>query len=114
MTLETATGETMSLSEFYVRKWELVKQTCQSMDCIDPNTIDEVYQPIVDILQRSQREQAQSIDEFFNHEDRHDSGNWGMLLKRAYDSKNGAEEERVIKVIKEVHEAFCQCYSEIG
>ncbi|MEP7289261.1 MAG: hypothetical protein ABI947_26210 [Chloroflexota bacterium] len=117
MQITTASGETLSLVEFYEKKRHLLKRVLGPLNVIDTRDIDGLYDQIFHFLV-APNGAATTIDDFINHPTRRGTGNWGHILRNAYIDAGGTvgakDPQTVHKVVGEVHQALVKRYVAAG
>jgi hypothetical protein len=115
MKLETATGEKMSLAEFYERKRIYMHQHLIDFPNILPRDIDDVYMSLIRMLVPPSGRVAETPEEYIADPTRRSTGNWGKILRDAFIAEGGTlgehNPEAVLKVANRVHEALVKRYS---
>ena len=105
----TAAGE-MSLSAYYARKRAFMKRELSHL--VDESEVDRVYDGFDAALTG---EGARTIAEFLGDGPRAGQGNWGRLLRQAYEEAGGVSGAKcpaaVAAVVRQVHQALVGRYA---
>ncbi|MCA9903067.1 MAG: hypothetical protein KC547_04345 [Anaerolineae bacterium] len=116
MTLVTATGEQMRLSEFYEMKRRFMHRAMAHIDEVAPRDIDEVYMSLQRMLEPPSGQAAETIDEYICDAKKRSTGNWGRILRNAFVEAGGVpgthNPDAVLTVVRKVHEALRKRYLE--
>lgn len=115
--VRTATGERMTLAEFYDMKRRFIHKALFDVDVdIRPRDIDDVYVSLVRMLEPPHGHKAQTIRQFIAHPKLKSTGNWGQILRDRFVELGGSPGEHrpeiVLKIVHEMHEALKQRYLE--
>ncbi len=112
--IETATGEQMTLSEFYEMKRIYMHRRLPDLASIRPRDIDEVYGSIQRMLNPPGGESAQTIEQYISSPRLRSTGNWGMILRNAYLEEGGTlgsqDSAAVLRVVNRMHNALKNRY----
>jgi hypothetical protein len=113
--LETASGKTMTLPEFYEMKRRYMHRHLIDVPAIKPRDIDDVYMSISRMLEPPSGRVAQTPEEYIADPTRRSTGNWGRILRNAFIDEGGTpgehNPEAVLRVSNRVHEALVKRYS---
>ncbi len=114
--VQTASGSTLSLVEFYEKKRRLLKRVLGPLNVLDTRDIDGLYDRIYHFLV-APNGAATTIDDFLNHPTRRGTGNWGRILRDAFVQAGGTvgakDPASVHKVIEQLHDALVKRYGPI-
>jgi len=114
MTLTTAGGRQMRLSEFYSLKRRFMHAALEEIDEVMPREIDEVYTSLERMLEPLSGHEAETIQQYINDPKLRSTGNWGRILRNAYIEQGGVPGDHcpdaVLKVVQETHAALHQRY----
>lgn len=113
----TATGERMTLAEFYDMKRRFMHKALFDIDVvIPPREIDDVYISLERMLEPPHGHHAQTIEQFIANPKLKSTGNWGQILKNAFIELGGSPGEHrpdiVLKIVHQMHEALRLRYLE--
>ncbi len=115
ITVTTATGETMTIPEFYEMKRLYMHRHLIDYEGIMPRDIDEVYMSMLRMLNPPSGRVASTPEEYIADPARRSTGNWGKILRDAFIDEGGTpgdhNPEAVLKVANRVHEALIQRYT---
>lgn len=115
MVLETATGEKMSLAEFYEKKRLYMHRHLIDFPNILPRDVDDVYMSMNRMLVPPSGRVAETPEEYIADPTRRSTGNWGKILRDTFIAEGGTpgehNPEAVLKVANRVHEALVKRYS---
>ncbi|MCA9911846.1 MAG: hypothetical protein KC496_00790 [Anaerolineae bacterium] len=115
VTIETATGKTMTLPEFYEMKRLYMHKHLIDVPGVAPRDIDEVYMSMNRMLAPPSGRVAQTPEEYVEDPTRRSTGNWGKILRDAFIEEGGTPGEHnpdaVLRVTNRVHEALVKRYS---
>jgi hypothetical protein len=110
VTLTTATGEQLTLAEFYEKKRRFMHRALNDVSDIAPRDIDDVYMSLVRMMEPPSGHSAQTIEQFLIDTKLRSTGNWGMILRNAYLEAGGVLgkhcPEAVLSVVNRTHEAL--------
>ena len=110
MVLETATGEEMTLAEFYERKRRYLHRSLTENVLISPRDIDEVYHSLQRMLAPPSGQTAQTVEQYITDYKLRSTGNWGLILRNSFIEEGGTlgtyNPEAVQRVVNRVHEAL--------
>jgi len=113
--VETATGQRMSLPEFYEMKRKYMHRSLIDVPNIQPRDIDDVYMSINRMIDPPSGRIATAPEEYIADPTRRSTGNWGKILRDAFIAEGGTPGEHnpdaVLRVTNRVHEALLQRYS---
>ena len=114
MTLRTATGEEMSLAEFYDRKRVYMHQALFDVPGISPRNIDDVYMSFIRMLEPASGRVAQTIEQYIVDPKLRSTGNWGQILRNAFLEAGGVvgkfQPNEVLQVVNRIHNALRERY----
>ncbi|MEM6529194.1 MAG: hypothetical protein AAF653_12930, partial [Chloroflexota bacterium] len=114
MTLRTAAGTEMSLAEFYDRKRLFMHRALVDVPNIAPRDIDDVYTSLVRMLAPPSRRIAETIEQYVADPKLRSTGNWGRILRDAFEEEGGTPGEHnpqaVLRVVHRIHDALRQRY----
>ncbi len=112
--IRTATGEEMTLSDFYERKRRFMHRALADIAEVTPRDIDEVYTSLSRMLAPPSGLSAQTPEEFIIDPKLRSTGNWGLILRNAYLEEGGVLGEHhpdaVLRVVNRVHDALIARY----
>jgi hypothetical protein len=115
-TVTTATGEEMTLAEFYQLKRKFMHHALADLDEVAPRDIDDVYMSFARMLEPLSGQAAQTVHQYICDSKRRSTGNWGMILRNAYLEAGGVLGARcpdaVLTVVKQVNHALRERYAE--
>jgi hypothetical protein len=111
----TASGERMTLAEFYEKKRIFMHRALYDIDVnIPPRDIDDVYVSLARMLEPPHGHTAQTIKQFIADPKLKSTGNWGQVLKNAFIELGGSPGEHrpdlVLNIVHQMHEALCERY----
>jgi hypothetical protein len=110
ITLETATGQQMSLVEFYEMKRVYMHKHLPDLAGIRPRDIDEVYGSINRMLAPLSGQSAQTVEQYISDPKLRSTGNWGQILRNSFMEEGGILGERnpaaVLRVTNRIHDAL--------
>jgi hypothetical protein len=113
--VETASGKTMTLPEFYEMKRRYMHRNLIDIPAIKPRDIDDVYMSISRMLEPPSGRVAETPEEYIADPTRRSTGNWGRILRNAFIDEGGTpgehNPEAVLRVSNRVHEALVKRYS---
>ncbi|MGV2438178.1 MAG UNVERIFIED_CONTAM: hypothetical protein LVT10_27580 [Anaerolineae bacterium] len=89
MTLKTATGEEMSLAEFYDRKRVYMHKALFDVPGISPRNIDDVYMSFIRMLEPASGRVAHTIEQYIVDPKLRSTGNWGKSCANAFLEEGG-------------------------
>jgi hypothetical protein len=110
--ITTATGQSMTLSEFYEMKRVFMHKALLKVDSVDitPRDIDDVYVSLARMLTPPSGQSAQTIAQFVSDPKLKSTGNWGRILRNAFIELGGVPGSHcpdvVLQVVKQIHEAL--------
>jgi hypothetical protein len=114
ITITTAAGTEMSLSDFYELKRRYMHRALSDIIEVTPRDIDEVYTSLGRMLSPLSGHEAQTINQFINDPKLRSTGNWGRILRNAFIEVGGVpgqhQPDIVLKVVNEVHDAMTARY----
>ena len=113
--IRTTSGIAMPLHEFYEMKRNYMHQhlidTCE----VRPRDIDDVYMSLQRMLDPPSGRVAFTPEQYIHDSARRSTGNWGSILKTAFEDEGGVPGEHnpqaVLRVANRVHRALEQRYS---
>lgn len=110
MTLKTAAGTEMALAEFYDMKRRLMHRALADVPGVAPRDIDDVYASLIRMLEPPSGRSAQSIEQYVADPKLRSTGNWGLLLRHAFEEEGGVpgehNPEAVLRVVNRLHDAL--------
>jgi hypothetical protein len=113
-TIITATGDEMTLAEFYEKKRKFMHQALADLDEVAPRDIDEVYTSLERMLSPLSGQQAQTIHQYICDSKLRSTGNWGLILKNAYLEAGGVVgahcPDAVLTVVQQMNAALRERY----
>lgn len=118
MVITTATGQQMTLAEFYEMKRIFMHKALYDIDSVQitPRDIDDAYVSLSRMLHPPSGHEAQTIRDFISNPKLKSTGNWGRILRNAFLEMGGSPGEfrpdLVLKIVHEIHEALCDRYLE--
>lgn len=116
MTLVTATGEQMTLAEFYEKKRVFMHKALMNLEYVEitPRDIDDVYVSLSRMLAPPSGRSAQTILEFVSDPRLKSTGNWGRILQNAFIEAGGTPGEHrpdiVLNIVQQIHDALLARY----
>ncbi len=117
MTLRTALGTEMPLVEFYEKKRIYMHRHLFDIAGIMPRDIDEVYMSFQRMLVPPSGQSAETIEQYIVDPKLRSTGNWGRILRNAYEEEGGvvgqADHTAVLRVTNRVHRALIERYQQI-
>ncbi len=113
----TATGDRMTLVDFYEMKRRFMHKALYDIDVdIPPRDIDDVYQSLARMLEPPHGHTAQTVKQFIADPKLRSTGNWGQILKNAFIELGGSPGEHrpdlVLKIVHQMHDALRMRYIE--
>ena len=109
-TITTATGQTMTLAEFYEMKRLYMHRNLTEHVLITPRDIDEVYHSLQRMLEPPSGQVAQTVEQYITDYKLRSTGNWGRILRDAFIEEGGtlgkSNPEAVTQVINRIHAAL--------
>ncbi|NOK85988.1 MAG: hypothetical protein GFH27_549395n10 [Chloroflexi bacterium AL-W] len=116
ITLETATGEQMSLADFYERKRRYLHRHLTENVLISPRDIDEVYHSLQRMLEPPSGQSAQTVEQYITDYKLRSTGNWGLILRNTFMDEGGVpgthNPQAVQRVVNRIHEAIRARYTQ--
>lgn len=116
MTLQTATGEQISLVDFYERKRQYMHRHLTEHVLISPRDIDEVYHSLQRMLEPPSGQSAETVEQYIVDYKLRSTGNWGLILRNAFIEEGGVpgthNPQAVQRVVNRVHEAIRARYAQ--
>jgi hypothetical protein len=110
MTLITATGEQMSLADFYEKKRRFMHRIMDDVPEITPRDIDDVYTSLTRMLEPPSGHSAETIEQYIHDPKLKSTGNWGLMLRNAYEEAGGVIgghcPDAVLSVVNRIHDAL--------
>ncbi len=110
MVLTTAAGEEMSLADFYEKKRRFMHRALDDVTEITPRDIDDVYTSLTRMLEPPSGHQAQTIEQFVYDAKLKSTGNWGRILRNAFEDEGGVpgtyNPDAVLKVVNRINAAM--------
>lgn len=114
MVVTTATGDTMTLAEFYEKKRKFMHRALAEVNEVMPRDIDEVYTSLARMLEPLSGHQAQTVHQYIADSKLRSTGNWGQILKNAYLEAGGVPgshcPDAVLTVVQQINSALQQRY----
>ncbi|MEZ4669044.1 MAG: hypothetical protein R3E39_14150 [Anaerolineae bacterium] len=115
--ITTATGDHMTLAEFYEKKRIFMHRALFDIDVnIPPRDIDDVYVSMARMLEPPHGHSAQTIKQFIADPKLKSTGNWGKILKNAFLELGGSPGEHrpdlVLNIVHQMHDALRVRYLE--
>lgn len=114
LTLKTATGEELSLAEFYETKRLYMHRNLVEMAQVSPRDIDDVYSSLNRMLAPPSGRSAETIEQYICDPMLRSTGNWGRILQSAFEEEGGTRgshnPEAVLAVTNRVHAALRKRY----
>jgi hypothetical protein len=112
MTITTATGDQMTLADFYEKKRRFMHRALDAIMEITPRDIDEVYTSLSRMIDPPSGRSAQTIAQYISDPKLRSTGNWGRILRDAYVEAGGTpgahHPEAVLAVVNQIHDAMVQ------
>jgi hypothetical protein len=116
ITLKTAAGTEMSLSEFYEMKRLYMHRHLVDVTQIRPRDIDDVYASIQRMLNPPSGQRARTVEQYISDPKLRSTGNWGEILRDSYLEEGGTpgsqNSDAVLRVVKRIHTALRSRYME--
>ncbi|NWF69491.1 MAG: hypothetical protein HXY40_10430 [Chloroflexi bacterium] len=110
MLLRTATGEQISLAEFYEKKRRFMHRALDDVMEITPRDIDDVYTSLTRMMEPPSGHAAQTIEQFIYDPKLKSTGNWGRIMRDAFVAEGGTpgkhEPDAVLKVVNRINDAL--------
>lgn len=110
MVLKTATGDEMTLGEFYEMKRRFMHRALSEIMDITPRDIDDVYTSLNRMIAPLSGNSAQTIEQFVSDPKLRSTGNWGKILRDAFVEAGGTpgshNPDAVLEVVNSIHEAM--------
>lgn len=117
ITVKTAAGTEMTLSEFYEMKRLYMHKHLVDVAQIRPRDIDDVYSSIQRMLNPPSGQRAQTVEQYISDPKLRSTGNWGQILRDAFIEEGGTpgtqNSEAVLRVTKRIHNALRARYVEV-
>lgn len=114
--IETATGEHMTLAEFYERKRVYMHKHLMDVVYISPRDIDDVYMSLQRMLAPPSGQVAQTPEHYIGDYKLRSTGNWGQILRNAFIEEGGTPgthaPDIVLQVANRVHNALQNRYKD--
>lgn len=115
-TVVTATGEEMTLADFYQLKRKFMHRALVDLDEVAPRDIDDVYMSFSRMLEPLSGQAAQTIHHYICDSKRRSTGNWGMILKNAFIEAGGVPgshcPDAVLNVVRQINSALQERYAD--
>jgi hypothetical protein len=108
----TATGEEMSLAEFYERKRYFMHKALYDIESVDitPRDIDDAYVSLTRMLNPPSGHRAETIKDFISNPKVKSTGNWGLILRNRFEELGGSPGDHrpdlVLQIVHEIHDAL--------
>lgn len=116
ITIKTAAGTEMSLSEFYEMKRIYMHKHLVDVTQIRPRDIDDVYSSIQRMLNPPSGQRAQTVEQYISDPKLRSTGNWGEILRNSFIEEGGTpgsqNSDAVLRVVRRVHNALRSRYME--
>ena len=113
--IETATGQQMSLSEFYEMKRRYMHRHLIEISGISPREIDDVYMSLGRMLAPPSGRVAETVEQYIADPTCRSTGNWGLILRNSFIEEGGVpgdhNPDAVLRVANRIHDALRQRYS---
>lgn len=113
--LETATGQSFTLAEFYEMKRKYMHRYLVDVAGISPREIDDVYMSLTRMLEPPSGRVAETVEQYIYDPTRRSTGNWGKILRDAFIEEGGTvgshNPEAVLRVANRVHAALVKRYT---
>lgn len=110
ITLKTAAGTEMTLTEFYEMKRRYMHRALSEIVDITPRDIDDVYTSLNRMLKPPSGNVAQTIEQYVSDPKLRSTGNWGQILRNAFIEAGGTpgshNPDAVLHVVNTIHEAM--------
>jgi hypothetical protein len=117
VTITTAAGTEMRLSEFYELKRRFMHRALADISEVMPRDIDEVYTSLCRMLEPPSGVEAQTIHEYIADPKLRSTGNWGKILRNAFIEAGGTpgsfNPDAVLRVVNDVHQALRVRYLQV-
>lgn len=116
ITIKTAAGTEMTLSEFYEMKRLYLHKHLVDVAQVRPRDIDDVYASIQRMLNPPSGQRAQTVEQYISDPKLRSTGNWGQILRDAFIEEGGTpgtqNSEAVLRVTQRIHLALRARYME--
>jgi hypothetical protein len=116
MTLTTATGDEMTLADFYEKKRRYVHRALADIMDITPREIDDVYMSLGRMIDPPSGQHAETVAQFIGDSKLRSTGNWGRILRDAFIEAGGTlgahNPDAVLAVVNQIHDAMVQRWLE--
>lgn len=116
MVVKTATGEEVTLAEFYEKKRVYMHRNLSDVAHIIPRDIDDVYYSLQRMLEPPSGKVAQTVEQYITDYQLRSTGNWGKILLNTFAEEGGApgthNPEAVLRVVQRIHNAMRERYLE--
>jgi hypothetical protein len=113
--LETATGQSFTLSEFYEMKRKYMHRYLVDVAGISPREIDDVYMSLTRMLEPPSGRVAETVEQYIFDPTCRSTGNWGKILRNAFIEEGGVpgshNPEAVLRVSNRVHASLVKRYN---
>jgi hypothetical protein len=115
-TVITATGEEMTLADFYQLKRKFMHRALVDLDEVAPRDIDDVYMSFARMLEPLSGQAAQTVHQYICDSKRRSTGNWGMILRNAFIEAGGVLGDHcpdaVLTVVRQINSALQERYTD--
>lgn len=116
MVLETASGRTMSLVDFYEMKRRYMHRYLIDLASVTPRDVDDVYASLSRMLEPPSGRVAETPEQYIADSTTRSTGNWGKILRNAFIEEGGSpgdhNPDAVLRVTNRVHDALRKRYLE--
>jgi len=113
--LETASGQQMSLADFYEMKRKYMHRYLVDVPDISPREVDDVYMSLGRMLEPPSGRVAETVEQYIYDPTRRSTGNWGKILRDGFVEEGGTlgtpNPEAVLRVANRIHLALVKRYS---
>ena len=113
--LETASGQQMSLAEFYEMKRKYMHRYLVDVPAISPREVDDVYMSLGRMLEPPSGRVAETVEQYIYDPTRRSTGNWGQILRNCFIEEGGTpgshDPDAVLRVANRIHRALVKRYS---
>jgi hypothetical protein len=115
VTIKTAAGTEMSLSDFYELKREYMHEHLVDITTqIRPRDIDDVYTSIHRMLNPPSKKRAETVEQYINDPKLRSTGNWGRILRDTFIEEGGVpgtqDAAAVLRVTNRIHDSLKSRY----
>ncbi len=115
-TVITATGEEMTLADFYQLKRKFMHRALVDLDEVAPRDIDDVYMSFSRMLEPLSGHAAQTVHQYICDPKVRSTGNWGKILRNAFVEAGGVPGDHcpdaVLAVVRQINSALQKRYAD--